>query len=77
MWKKIWESEIWEGKRKFSIMLIVLGVGITFRLMDLIDGHDFASMIKDVSISFMGANLVKHIIDTAQDYINVKKSNKP
>lgn len=71
--KQVFESEIWEGKRKFTIMLIVIFVGVFCRLQNLIDGHDFTLLIKDVSITFMGANLVKHIINTANDYLLLGK----
>jgi len=73
---KILQSELWEGKRKFAIMSTVIVVSVVFRLQNLIDGHDFALIIKDVSIAFMGANLVKHILNTANDYLNLNQRTK-
>lgn len=78
MWKRIFESEIWEGKRKFFIAGLALGIAVIFRILNLIDGHDCAAIVKDVTIAFLGANLMKHIINTAQDYIDLKISkDKP
>lgn len=74
MLKRLFESQLWEGKRKFTIMCVVIAVSVIFRMQNLIDGHDFALIIKDVSIAFMGANLVKHIINTANDYLMLSKA---
>ncbi len=49
-----------KGLRKWSIMFLILTVGIVFRITELLTGLEFVALIKGVAIAFMSANAVEH-----------------
>lgn len=51
------------GLRKWSIMLLIVIVGVIFRTNDLLNGLEFVSLIKGVAIAFMSSNAVEHVKD--------------
>jgi hypothetical protein len=51
------------GLRKWSIMLLIVVVGVIFRTNDLLNGLEFVSLIKGVAIAFMSSNAVEHVKD--------------
>ena len=48
------------GLRKWTIMVLILVVGISFRIAELITGAEFVVLIKGVAIAFMSSNAVEH-----------------
>jgi hypothetical protein len=59
------------GLRKWSIMLLIIIVGIIFRVNDLLNGVEFVALIKGVAIAFMSSNAIEH----AKDMIIKKKED--
>ena len=49
------------GLRKWSVMMIILVVGIVFLSMGTLTGVEFVALIKGVAIAFMSSNAVEHI----------------
>lgn len=49
------------GIRKWSIMLLLVIVGIVFRVTDLLTGVEFVALLKGTAIAFFGSNAVEHI----------------
>ena len=60
-----------KGMRKWSIMLLILVVGIIFRITELLTGVEFVALIKGVGVAFMASNAVEH----AKDMIIGKKED--
>ena len=50
-----------KGLRKWSIMMIVIIVGIIFRVTALISGLEFVGLIKGVAVAFMASNAIEHV----------------
>ncbi len=60
------------GFRKLIIMVMLFGVGIIFRLMNLINGTEFVNLLNSTSVAFFAANGLEHITTTVKEYINSK-----
>jgi hypothetical protein len=60
------------GLRKFVIMLILIIVGITFRLYDYINGEEFVDLLKHTAIAYMSFNGLEHITSLAKKSIDIK-----
>jgi hypothetical protein len=50
-----------KGLRKWSIMFLILVVGVIFRLTDYISGLEFVALVKGTAIAFMSSNAVEHV----------------
>ena len=50
-----------KGLRKWSIMFLVLTIGIIFRISDHITGLEFVALIKGTAIAFFASNSVEHV----------------
>lgn len=48
------------GLRKWTVMVLILVVGIVFRITELLTGAEFVVLIKGVAIAFMSSNAVEH-----------------
>lgn len=48
------------GLRKWSIMMALIAVGVVFRVHGYINGVEFVSLLKDVSIAFMASNAIEY-----------------
>lgn len=59
------------GLRKWSIMFLILVIGIFFRIAELLTGAEFVVLIKGVAIAFMSSNALEHVKD-----MFTKKPNK-
>jgi hypothetical protein len=49
------------GFRKFSVMLILISIGVSFRLTNLINGSEMVELLKVTGAAFFAANLVEHV----------------
>ena len=49
------------GLRKWSIMALVIVIGVVFKLADELNGVEFVSLLKHSVIAFMGANSVEYV----------------
>jgi len=50
-----------KGLRKWSIMMIIIVVGIVFLVNGLLSGIEFVALIKGVAIAFMSSNAIEHV----------------
>ena len=50
-----------QGLRKWSIMFLILVVGVIFRVTDYISGLEFVALIKGTAVAFMASNAVEHV----------------
>ena len=49
------------GLRKWSIMMVIITIGVIFLTNGLLSGAEFVALIKGVAIAFMGSNAAEHI----------------
>lgn len=64
-----------KGLRKWSIMFIIIIIGITFRINEMLNGTEFVSLIKGVSIAFMSSNAIEHTKEAIIKKIESKKED--
>jgi hypothetical protein len=64
-----------QGFRKFIVMLLLIVVGIVFRLENLISGTDFVTLLQGTAIAFMASNAVENIGSTVKAWIANKTNN--
>lgn len=50
-----------KGLRKWTVMMVIIIVGIIFRVTSLITGLEFVGLIKGVAVAFMASNAVEHV----------------
>ena len=50
-----------QGLRKWSIMFLLVVIGVTFRITDLLTGVEFVALLKGTAIAFFSSNAVEHI----------------
>ena len=51
------------GLRKWSIMILIIAIGTSFRISELLTGVQYVDLIKGVAIAFMSSNAFEHIKD--------------
>lgn len=64
-----------KGLRKWSIMILIICIGVTFRVMSLINGVEFVALIKGVGVAFMASNAVEYVKDVVVSKIEGKKED--
>lgn len=52
-----------KGLRKWSIMMVIITVGVIFLVNGLISGIEFVALIKGTAVAFMTSNAVEHVKD--------------
>lgn len=57
-----WISRI-RGIRKWSVMVIIIVIGVGFRICDLLTGVEFVALIKGVAVAFMASNAIERAKD--------------
>lgn len=50
-----------QGLRKWSIMFLLIIIGVTFRVTDLLSGVEFVALLKGTAIAFFSSNAIEHI----------------
>lgn len=50
-----------KGLRKWSIMMIIIIVGVVFLVNGMLTGVEFVALIKGVAIAFMSSNAIEHV----------------
>jgi len=50
-----------QGYRKFSVMVSILIIAVSFRIYDLIDGKEMVELLKVSATGFFAANLVSKV----------------
>jgi hypothetical protein len=63
------------GFRKFIAFLLILAIGIVFRIINLVNGSEFVDLEKAVGVSFMATNSVEHFTTMVRDYIASRGAN--
>jgi hypothetical protein len=48
------------GLRKWSIMVVIILIGIVFRVMGYVNGVEFVSLLKGIGVAFMASNAIEH-----------------
>ena len=51
------------GYRKFSVMLVIIVIAVSFRLSDLIDGNGLVELLKVTGAAFFASNVGEHIVN--------------
>lgn len=64
------------GFRKFTIMLAFLVTMVVFRMLDYINGAEFAENMQLSIVAYFGTNIGEHLIDLGKDYLKKKLGNK-
>ena len=62
------------GFRKFVIMILLIIVGIIFRLSEHINGAEFVDLLKHTAIAYMSFNGLEHLTNVAKK--SIEKNNK-
>jgi hypothetical protein len=57
------------GFRKWSIMALILTVGITFCAIGLVSGQEFVDLIRYTAVAFFATNVAEHFIRSLQEGI--------
>jgi len=52
-----------KGLRKWSIMMVIIAIGVVFLVNGMLTGVEFVALIKGVAIAFMSSNAVEHVKD--------------
>jgi len=64
------------GFRKFLIMLLLIAVGIAFRVCNLINGSELVTLLETTAVAFFGANIGEHIAATVAEWARGKSPKK-
>lgn len=56
------------GFRKFLLMILLLIIGVVFRIKGYVNGAEMVDLFKSTAISFFAANGVEHIVTCIKDY---------
>lgn len=62
------------GMRKTIIMLILVVIGIIFRVKGYLDGSQLVDLLKNTVIAFFSANSIEHVGSTIKEYLTSKNS---
>lgn len=63
---------ILNGFRKLTVILLLLIVGITFRLVDLLSGKEFVELLSGTTIAYMTFNGMEHLTGAIKDWLKKK-----
>lgn len=63
------------GVRKFTVMLILILIGIIFLVHGLLSGDNFVELISTTAIAFFGANVAEHATNLGSNYVQAKHGN--
>jgi hypothetical protein len=55
------------GFRKFLLMLVIVIIGVVFRLKGLVDGAELVDLLKTTTLGFFGANGIEHVVNCIKD----------
>jgi|TARA_R110000851_G_scaffold293070_6_gene447642 hypothetical protein len=55
------------GFRKVTVMLLLIGIGVSFRLADLINGAEFVELLKVTGAAFFASNVGEHIVNVIKE----------
>lgn len=61
------------GFRKWSIMMILIIIGVSFRITGYLTGTEMVDLLRFTGVAFMSANSVEHIGKAVLEWIKQKK----
>lgn len=61
------------GFRKFTIMFLLIVIGVTFRITDFVSGQEFVDLLKGTAVAFMAGNGLEHMTKATIEWIKNKK----
>lgn len=65
---------VFTGMRKFIIMILLVIVGIVFRILDYINGVEFVDLLEGTAIAYFAANGGEHITKAVIEWARNKVS---
>lgn len=66
--------DLLQGFRKFIVMMLLIIIGVVFRIENLISGSDFVNLLTSTTVAFMSANAIERIGDVIKTHI-LSKNN--
>lgn len=63
--------------QKALIMLMLILIGIIFRIENLISGSDMVDLLKNTVIAFFAVHATQHIVSTVNSYYSNQGSDDP
>lgn len=64
------------GFRKFFITLLFISVMIIFRILNYINGAEFAENLQLAVVAYLGSNVGEHLLDLGKKWVEGKLSLK-
>lgn len=64
------------GFRKFTVMIILIIIGVTFLLTGHLTGAEMVDLLRYTAVAFMTANGVEHMIKGVQAWVKGKSDAK-
>ena len=63
------------GFRKFTVMTMLILVGIIFRVAGYLTGAEFVSLLSDTAVAYMAFNGIEHMTDAVKEWAKGKFGN--
>jgi ABC-type amino acid transport system permease subunit len=60
------------GFRKLTVMLLLIIIGVAFRLSNHLNGAEFVDLLKHTAIAYMSFNGLEHMTNAAKEFIERK-----
>ena len=60
------------GFRKFTVMILLMLVGVVFLISGHLSGSEFVKLLSSTAVAFMSANVVEHISTTVTTWVQTK-----
>lgn len=60
---------VFVGLRKSIVMILLMIIGVIFRVKGFLDGAQFVDLFKATVISYFGANSVEHFSSMIKDHL--------
>lgn len=60
------------GFRKFSVMVLLMLIGVGFRISGHISGQEFVELLRYTVVAFMGTNALEHMSNAVVEWVKSK-----
>lgn len=60
--------------QKALVMLLLIAIGIVFRIYNLVNGTELVDLLKNTVIAFFAVQATQHIVATVNTYYNNKNA---
>lgn len=57
------------GFRKFSVMVLLMAIGVGFRLSGHISGQELVELLRYTVVAFMGTNALEHMSKAVLEWV--------